>query len=77
PLADGERDLPHLGRNVGVDARAAQVAGAMRPRIDAVRRTLASAAGGGTPPRVLVYDSGTDKPMTAGALAMPTALIAA
>ncbi|CAJ7889178.1 periplasmic binding protein [Burkholderia pseudomallei] len=76
-LDDVYRDLANLGRIFGVDARAAQVAGAMRARIDAVRRTLASAAGGGTPPRVFVYDSGTDKPMTAGALAMPTALIAA
>ncbi|RIV60554.1 iron ABC transporter substrate-binding protein, partial [Burkholderia pseudomallei] len=47
-LDDVYRDLANLGRIFGVDARAAQVAGAMRARIDAVRRTLASAAGGGT-----------------------------
>lgn len=76
---DVYRDLTNLGRIFGVDARAAQVVGAMRARIDAVRRALAGAgaARGKAPPRVFVYDSGTDKPLTAGALAMPNALIAA
>ncbi|KVD83473.1 iron ABC transporter substrate-binding protein [Burkholderia sp. ABCPW 14] len=74
---DVYRDLTNLGRIFGVDARAAQVVDAMRARIDTVRRTLARATVGKTPPRVFVYDSGTDKPLTAGALAMPNALIAA
>ncbi|WP_231130451.1 ABC transporter substrate-binding protein [Burkholderia cepacia] len=68
------RDLNNLGRIFGVDARAAQVVAAMRARLAAVARTVATA---GPPPRVFVYDSGTDKPMTAGALAMPTALLTA
>ncbi|WP_081055968.1 ABC transporter substrate-binding protein [Burkholderia pseudomultivorans] len=68
------RDLRNLARIFGVDARGEQVVGAMRARLAAV----AAALGPATPPlRVFVYDSGTDKPMTAGALAMPTALLAA
>ncbi|MET5116286.1 iron ABC transporter substrate-binding protein, partial [Burkholderia pseudomallei] len=63
-LDDVYRDLPNLARIFGVDARAPQVAGAMRARNAAVRRTHASAPRGGTPPRECVYDSGTDKPKT-------------
>ncbi|WP_407062442.1 ABC transporter substrate-binding protein [Burkholderia sp. D-99] len=67
------RDLNNLGRIFGVDARAAQVVAAMRARLAAVARAI----GHPEPLRVFVYDSGTDKPMTAGALAMPSALLAA
>lgn len=67
------RDLNNLGRIFGVDARAAQVVAAMRTRLAAVSRAI----GHPEPLRVFVYDSGTDKPMTAGGLAMPTALLAA
>ncbi|HDR9758343.1 TPA: ABC transporter substrate-binding protein [Burkholderia cepacia] len=67
------RDLNNLGRIFGVDARAAQVVAAMRARLAAVSRAIGRPA----PLRVFVYDSGTDKPMTAGALAMPTALLTA
>ncbi|WP_413226790.1 ABC transporter substrate-binding protein [Burkholderia sp. AU38729] len=67
------RDLNNLGRIFGVDARAAQIVASMRTRLAAVSRTI----GHPEPLRVFVYDSGTDKPMTAGGLAMPTALLAA
>lgn len=70
---DVYRDLRNLGRIFAVEARAEQVVAEMRQRVDAVRRALAGAA----PLRVFVYDSGQDKPTTAGALAMPNALIAA
>ena len=56
------RDLNNLGRIFGVDARAAQVVASMRMRLAAVSRTI----GHPEPLRVFVYDSGTDKPMTAG-----------
>ncbi|KWI98134.1 iron ABC transporter substrate-binding protein [Burkholderia ubonensis] len=68
------RDLHNLGRIFAVEARAQQLVDAMRKRLAAVARTVATA---GPPQRVFVYDSGTDKPTTAGSLAMPTALLAA
>ncbi|AOJ63098.1 iron ABC transporter substrate-binding protein [Burkholderia ubonensis] len=68
------RDLHNLGRIFAVEARAGQLVDAMRKRLAAVARTVATA---GPPLRVFVYDSGTDKPTTAGSLAMPTALLAA
>ena len=55
------RDPNNLGRIFGVDARAAQVVASMRMRLAAVSRTI-----GHPELRVFVYDSGTDKPMTAG-----------
>ncbi|WP_425102507.1 ABC transporter substrate-binding protein [Burkholderia ambifaria] len=67
------RDLTNLGRIFGVDARAAQVVADMRARLAAVSRAIGRPA----PLRVFVYDSGTDKPMTTGGLAMPSALLAA
>jgi len=71
-LGDVYRDLRNLGAIFDVDARAARVIASMRSRVAAVSRAL-----GPDParPRVFVYDSGEDKPFTAGALAMPTALI--
>lgn len=71
-LDDVYRDLRNLGAIFDVDGRAANVVASMQARIAAVSR-----APGLSParPRVFVYDSGEDKPFTAGALAMPTALI--
>jgi iron complex transport system substrate-binding protein len=67
-------DLLNLGRIFGVEARAeALVAGyraelaTLTARIDRTRR----------PTRVFVYDSGEDKPFTAGAYGIPTAMIEA
>lgn len=73
-LDDVYRDLRNLGTIFDVEARAASVVASMQARIAAVSRAL-----GPSParPRVFVYDSGEDKPLTAGALAMPTALIQA
>lgn len=73
-LDDVYRDLRNLGAIFDVEANAASVVASMQARIAAVSRAL-----GPSParPRVFVYDSGEDKPFTAGALAMPTALIEA
>jgi len=73
-LDDVYRDLRNLGAIFDVEARAARVVASMQARIARVSHAL-----GPHParPRVFVYDSGEDKPFTAGALAMPTALIEA
>jgi len=73
-LDDTYNDLRNLGRIFDVDARAEALIASMQAQVSAVRHALS-----GTPEkvRVFVYDSGQDKPFTAGALAMPTALIEA
>jgi iron complex transport system substrate-binding protein len=71
---DVYQDLRNLGAVFDVDARANALISAMRARVDAVAKALGPNA---SRTRVFVYDSGEDKPFTAGALAMPTALIRA
>ncbi|CAB3760430.1 ABC transporter substrate-binding protein [Paraburkholderia solisilvae] len=71
---DVYNDLRNLGAIFDVDARAHALIAAMQARIDAVSRTLGPQV---ERTRVFVYDSGEDKPFTAGALAMPSALIRA
>jgi iron complex transport system substrate-binding protein len=71
-LDDVYQDLRNLGAIFDVDARADALISAMRARGDAVAKALGPNL---SRPRVFVYDSGEDKPFTAGALAMPTALI--
>jgi iron complex transport system substrate-binding protein len=73
-LDDVYQDLRNLGAIFDVDARADALISAMRARVDAIARALGPNL---SRPRVFVYDSGEDKPFTAGALAMPTALIRA
>lgn len=73
-LEDTYTDLRNLGAIFDVDARAAQIVAGMQQRVTAVRTALAHRS---QTPRVFVYDSGQDKPFSAGALAMPTALIEA
>lgn len=66
-------DVLRLGRVFGVEARARRLVEDWRARIEAASRPVDPAAA----PRVFVYDSGEDRPFTAGRAAMPTALIAA
>ncbi|QGZ65196.1 ABC transporter substrate-binding protein [Paraburkholderia acidisoli] len=73
-LDDVYNDLRNLGAIFDVDARAQSVIAAMQARVAAVAKALNSTH---ERPRVFVYDSGEDKPFTAGDLAMPTALIRA
>jgi iron complex transport system substrate-binding protein len=60
-----------LGSIFGKDAEAKALVAGQQARIAKV----AAAVKGQTPVRVFVYDSGEDKPFTAGKFAMPTALI--
>lgn len=71
-------DMLRLGTVFGQRPRAESLVAQWRKRLQAL---VPSPAGGGVqsaaPLRVFVYDSGEDKPFTAGAAAMPTALIEA
>ncbi|UED82926.1 ABC transporter substrate-binding protein [Streptomyces profundus] len=60
-------DLERLGAIFGVEERAESVVAELRERVEEVRR----AAPEGTPPRVFLYDSGTDQPFTSGNQAPP------
>lgn len=66
-------DVEALGAIFGRRAEADALVGGWKARVAAVR----AAVEGRPPPRVFVYDSGEDKPFTAGRFAMPTALIEA
>ncbi|WP_338526383.1 ABC transporter substrate-binding protein [Pseudomonas batumici] len=71
-LDDTYNDLRNLGRIFDVQARADALVGAMQARVSAVQKSLPAER-----PRVFLYDSGEDRAMTAGRLAMPQALIEA
>ena len=71
---DVYNDLRNLGRIFNVEARASKLIGEMQARLATVTQRIGDKA---AVPRVFVYDSGEDTPFTAGALAMPTALIKA
>ncbi|MBC6404168.1 MAG: ABC transporter substrate-binding protein [Rhodospirillales bacterium] len=66
-------DLINLGRIFGVEDKAAALVEGYRAELAAVEEGLEP----GDRLRVFVYDSGEDKPFTAGLYAMPTALIEA
>ncbi len=66
-------DELRLGRVFGRDAQAETLIAGWRARVAAVRARIGDRA----PPRVFVYDSGRDKPFTAGRYAMASAIIAA
>jgi iron complex transport system substrate-binding protein len=76
---DVYNDLRNLGRIFDVNARAGELIAGMQAQLTRIGLTIGVPAGGlhRARPRVFVYDSGEDKPFTSGALAMPTALIAA
>ena len=73
-LGDVYRDLANLGKIFGVENRADTLIKDMQTKIQALS---SKAAGDGKPVSVFVYDSGEDRPFTAGREAIPTALIAA
>jgi iron complex transport system substrate-binding protein len=66
-------DLINLGRIFGVEERAEALVAGYRKELEAITATLPE----GPAPKVFVYDSGEDKPFTAGRYAIPTALIEA
>jgi iron complex transport system substrate-binding protein len=73
-LGDVYRDLANLGKIFDVENRADTLIKDMQTKIQALS---SKAAGDGKPVSVFVYDSGEDRPFTAGREAIPTALIAA
>jgi iron complex transport system substrate-binding protein len=66
-------DILNLGRIFGVDAKAQELVAGWKARLAEVTAGVDRS----NPLRVFVYDSGEEAPFTAGAYAMPTALIAA
>ncbi|MBT2867099.1 ABC transporter substrate-binding protein [Chromobacterium violaceum] len=73
-LDDVYRDIGNLGRIFDVEPRAQKVVADMRAKIDGVAARVAKRK---ATPSVFVYDSGEDRPFSAGRLAMPDALIRA
>jgi iron complex transport system substrate-binding protein len=73
-LDDVYLDLSNLGKIFDVESRADALIKDMRTKIRAIS---SKAASDGKPVSVFVYDSGEDRPFTAGKEAIPTALIAA
>ncbi len=65
------KDEANLGAIFGKDDKAAGVIGAWKARVAAVEDKVK----GKSPVKVFVYDSGEDKPFTAGKFAMPSAII--
>jgi iron complex transport system substrate-binding protein len=72
-MEDMYTDILNLGRIFGVEARAGELVAGWRARLAEVTAGVDRSA----PLRVFVYDSGEEAPFTAGAYAMPTALIEA
>ena len=73
-LADVYRDIGNLGRIFDVEPRAQKVIAEMRAKVDSASARVAKRQ---ATPSVFVYDSGEDRPFSAGRLAMPNALIQA
>ena len=71
-LDDVYRDLANLGRIFDHEAQAEALTSQMRERIAEVQKRAGQAQ---HRPRVFLYDSGEDRPMTSGRLGMPQALI--
>jgi iron complex transport system substrate-binding protein len=72
-MDDMYNDILNLGRIFGVEPKAEALVAGYKARLDEVTNTVDRSA----PLRVFVYDSGEEAPFTAGAYAMPTALIEA
>lgn len=73
-MGDMYNDLINLGKIFGVEDAAYDLVAGYKAELDAFTSNLNA---GKEPLRVFVYDSGEDKPFTAGRYAMPTALIEA
>ena len=72
-MDDMYTDILNLGRIFNVEDRATQLVDGWKARLEDVTRNIDRSG----PLRVFVYDSGEEAPFTAGANAMPTALIEA
>jgi iron complex transport system substrate-binding protein len=72
-MDDMYADILNLGMIFGVEARAEELVTGWKARLAEVTAGVDRS----TPLRVFVYDSGEEAPFTAGAYAMPTALIEA
>ncbi|CTQ51647.1 corrinoid ABC transporter substrate-binding protein [Roseibium album] len=73
-MKDLYSDIINLGRIFGVEDTAYDLVAAYKIELNRFQSSLNT---GDEPMRVFVYDSGEDKPFTAGRYAMPTALIEA
>jgi iron complex transport system substrate-binding protein len=73
-MKDMYSDILNLGRIFGVEDTAYDLVAAYKIELDRFKSSLDTRD---EPLRVFVYDSGEDKPFTAGRYAMPTALIEA
>ncbi len=73
-FADFFNDIDNLGKIFAVSDRADKLIAGYKARLAEIEAGVDPKAAA---PRVFVYDSGTDKPFTAGGYAMPTALIEA
>lgn len=73
PLEALYTDLTQLGKLFGVEDRAAELVARFKGQVAQARRT---APKGADRPRVFLYDSGQDKPFTAGRFAAPDDIIA-
>lgn len=72
-MDDMYTDILNLGKIFGVSAKAEELVAGWQARLSEVTAGVDRSA----PLRVFVYDSGEEAPFTAGAYAMPTALIEA
>jgi iron complex transport system substrate-binding protein len=72
-MDDMYNDILNLGRIFGVEARAGELVAGWKAQLAEVTANVDRSK----PLRVFVYDSGEEAPFTAGAYAMPTALIGA
>ena len=66
-------DVKRLGKIFGKDAEAAALVTGWKAKVAEIRTEVGDVSG----KRVFLYDSGEDKPFTAGKFAMPTAMIEA
>ncbi|KFC71763.1 ABC transporter (Iron.B12.siderophore.hemin), periplasmic substrate-binding component [Devosia sp. LC5] len=73
-MDDMYADLLNLGTIFGVEDKAKALVAGYKQELADFSATLPASE---TPPKVFVYDSGEDKPFTAGRYAIPTALIEA
>ncbi len=73
-MDDMYNDILNIGRIFGVEEKAVALVYGYKREIAAA---TAAVDGAGEAPKVFVYDSGEEKPFTAGRFAMPTALIEA
>ncbi|WP_417454635.1 ABC transporter substrate-binding protein [Kiloniella sp.] len=73
-MVDMYNDLLNLGKIFGIEEKAEALVAGYKSEMATIQDNLKSPE---KPLRVFVYDSGEDKPFTAGRYAMPTALIEA